>query len=160
MRIGKYKFVIYHFVPYEYKSFEDYLLKMASKGWLLVSFNGLYVKFKKIEPVELKYNVDIMQNYKGANRLEYIDFCRASGWNYICSSNNIQVYSNPDMNATEIETDDEIKFKKINKPSFKQTILISLIFLLIMWGLVGITSDSGNAAYLSQIGFLVTFELN
>ena len=155
MRIGKYKFVLYQFVPYEYKTFEDYLSKMASKGWLLVSFNTLYVKFKKIEPMKLKYNVDIMESHKGFDAREYKDFCKASGWNHVCTSNKIQVYSNTDMDATEIETDDETKFKKINKPSFKQTILVTLILAFGLWMVLSINADSGNAAYLSEVPMLV-----
>ncbi|MGL5069611.1 MAG: DUF2812 domain-containing protein [Sarcina sp.] len=112
MRIGKYKFIIYQFLPYEYKVIEQYLSEMAAKGWILGSINSLYIKFKKVEPKELKYNVCVMENNRIATKKNYIRKARKDGWEYIGSRNKFQIYSNIDKNATDIEFDNEKNYRR------------------------------------------------
>lgn len=49
-------------MPYEYKSLEEYLEKMALKGWILENMMGLFLKFKRSKPKSLKYSVDIVDS--------------------------------------------------------------------------------------------------
>ncbi|MGL4763029.1 MAG: DUF2812 domain-containing protein [Sarcina sp.] len=154
MRIGKYKFIIYQFLPYEYKVIEQYLSEMATKGWILGSINSLYIKFKKVEPKELKYNVCVMENNRIATKKNYIRKARKDGWEYIGSRNKFQIYSNIDKNATDIEFDNEKKLQKVRNKSLQQIVLVLIMLGFMLWLLKGIAELPGDAECLAQISFL------
>lgn len=140
MRIGNTKLVLYDFIAFEYKGLELYLNRMALKGWKLSSIKGGILKFKKIEPKNIKYMVDIVDEisfFDGKDTeyaLEYRKYCTEAGWEFVCERNKLQIYCAEEHKENiEIQTDEEIKFKNICKASLKYVLimLIAPIILLI-----------------------------
>ena len=136
MRIGNSKWVLFNLLPYEYKALENYLEEMALKGWKLKNMRGYLLKFKRIEPKKIKYSVDIMDKisfFDGKNSesaLEYREYCKAAGWEFVCEREKIQIYcSESDLSNNPIHTDEEEKFNCIFKASLKH-VLSSLIMIL------------------------------
>lgn len=60
MEINNKKVVVLDFFAYEISSLIYCLEEMAKKGWLLESISSMYAKFKKIEPKNIKYTIDII----------------------------------------------------------------------------------------------------
>jgi hypothetical protein len=112
------------FLPYECAAAEEYLEIMAEKGWLLQSIKGIFYKFKKIKPKKIKYSVDVLHkvsifDHKDSDvALEYREYCKAAGWNYVCQIGKIQIfYTEEDKKIISIHTDEEEKFKLVFKAS-------------------------------------------
>lgn len=133
------KWVLFNFFPYEYKALEKYLDDMALKGWKLQSIKGVVLKFKKIEPKRIIYSVDVMDKvsfFDGKNSdsaLEYREYCKAAGWDFICEREKIQVYcSESETDRVPIHTDEKEKFNCIFKASLKY-VLLSLFTVIIVF---------------------------
>ncbi len=153
MVLGNKKWVIFNFLPYEYKSLEEYLEKMALKGWILENMMGLFLKFKRSKPKSLKYSVDIVDSvsfFDGKNSdslLEYREYCKEAGWEFVCGREKIQVYcSEIDQERIDIHTDEVEKFNTIRKASLKYVSLnfITLVFLLYSQYIITIGSSDGH----------------
>ena len=67
------------FEPYECLAVEEYLEMMAKQGWLLDTINRPFFRFKKIEPQNLRFYVDI-PNVREDRLGDYIEYCKAAGW--------------------------------------------------------------------------------
>lgn len=153
MVFGNKKWVIFNFLPYEYKSLEEYLEKMAVKGWILEDIRGYYLKFTKSEPKRIRYSVDIMDSisfFDGKDTdkaLEYREYCKEAGWNFVCESDKIQIYSSElDNIKIDIHTDEAEKFNNISKASLKYIFLklITIILLLYSQYIGTVGSDNGH----------------
>lgn len=124
MRIRDYKITYFNFLPYECIAAEEYLDRMAEKGWLLQSIKGTFLIFKKIVPQKMKYSVDVLHNasifdHKDTDAaLEYREYCQTAGWNYICQKGKIQIfYTENNNNTISIHTDEKEKFNAVFKAS-------------------------------------------
>ncbi|WP_352417533.1 DUF2812 domain-containing protein [Clostridium tertium] len=173
MVLGNKKWVIFSFLPYEYKSLEEYLEKMALKGWVLENMMGLFLKFKRSEPKNLKYSVDIMDSVSffdgkdSESLLEYREYCKEAGWEFICGREKIQVYcSEIDQERIDIHTDEVEKFNTICKASLKYVSLnfITLVFLLYSQYIITIGSSDGHflasPLSLGSLLFVSTFSIH
>lgn len=151
------KWVIFDFLPYEYKSLEEYLENMASKGWLLQYMKGYILKFRKAKPKKVKYAVDIMDSISfldGKNSekaLEYREYCKEAGWNFVCESDKIQIYSSEEnVERIEIHTDEREKFNIINKASLKYILLKMFTAIILLYTQYMITIGSSNGYFLAS----------
>jgi len=142
MRSKETKRKLFNFLPYECTAAEEYLELMAEKGWLLQSINGAILKFKKIEPKKLKYSVDVLNkisifDHKDSDvALEYREYCKAAGWNYVCQKGKIQIfYTEDDKKTISIHTDEEEKFKSVIKASLYYVGSEFLLILLFIFNL-------------------------
>ncbi|MGG7214237.1 DUF2812 domain-containing protein [Clostridium nigeriense] len=149
--------VIFNFLPYEYKSLQEYLEKMAIKGWMLEDINGYYLKFIKSSPKNLKYSVDIMDSisfFDGKDTdkaLEYREYCKEAGWNFVCESDKRQIYcSESDENRVDIHTDEIEKFNTITKASLKYVCLSLINLICLLFIQYNITIGSGNGQFLAN----------
>lgn len=157
MVFRKMKIVLFKFLPYEYKSLEEYLEKMALQGWMLESIQGYYLKFNKCQPKKLKYSVDIMDSISFLDEdsekvLEYRDYCKEAGWNFICSSDKTQIYCSELVdNIVDIHTDEIEKFNIIVKASFKYCCLNMITLMCILLTQYISTIGNYNANFLASI---------
>lgn len=147
------KWVIFNFLPYEYESLEEYLEKMAYKGWILEDISGYYLKFIKSSPKKLRYSVDILDSIsfldgKDTDRaLEYREYCNEAGWEFVCEKGKIQVYcSELNEERIDIHTDEVEKFNIIRKSSLKYVFLnlITTIAVLYTQYISTIGNNDGN----------------
>lgn len=130
------------FSPYECAAVEEYLELMSQKGWLLLSIKGNFFKFKKIKPKNIKYSVDVLHkasifDHKDSDvALEYREYCKAAGWNYVCQIGKIQIFYTQDYNkAISIHTDEEEKFKSVFKASLCNMGIQFLLTLMFIFNL-------------------------
>lgn len=151
------KWVIFGFLPYEYKSLEGYLENMASKGWVLQYMKGYIMKFRKANPKKVKYAVDIMDSISfldGKNSekaLEYREYCKEAGWNFVCESDKIQIYSSEEnVERIEIHTDEREKFNIIKKASFKYILLKMITAIMLLYTQYMITIGSSDGDFLAS----------
>lgn len=151
------KWVIFGFLPYEYKSLEEYLENMVSKGWVLQYMKGYIMKFRKANPKKVKYAVDIMDSISfldGKNSekaLEYREYCKEAGWNFVCESDKIQIYSSEEnVERIEIHTDEREKFNIIKKASFKYILLKMITAIMLLYTQYMITIGSSDGDFLAS----------
>ena len=116
------------FQLYECGAMKEYLEEMALNGWRLTFFNRLFFYFEQIQPQALDYSVEIFStasvndSIPAAHTSEYIEYCRAAGWEFVHNSGQFVVFVAASESATPIETDDVARLKTIEKALVKQTI--------------------------------------
>lgn len=157
MVIGNSKYTFFEFLPYEYKALENYLNKMALKGWKLKSIQGKLLKFVKMEPRKLKYSVDTLDGISffdgkdSVTALEYREYCEAAGWNFVCEAEKIQIfYAEEYLQSIAIHTDEEEKFKNISKASLKYIIFALITVSLLLYSQYNSTFGSHDARFLAD----------
>lgn len=157
MRIGNIKFVLFNFLPYEYKALEQYLEDMSLNGWKLYGMAGMILKFKRIEPKRINYSVDIMDKvsfFDGRNSektLEYREYCKKAGWEFVCEREKIQVYcSENEIDSIPIHTDENEKFDCIFKASLKYVLLNLITCIMILYIQYSVTIGGHDARFLAS----------
>lgn len=154
MRVGKTKWIKFNFFPYEIKAMEEYLEEMALKGWKLEKIQRASFKFKRIEPKELKYNVDLLDEIafvdgEGTEKsMEYRKYCEMAGWKFVCDREKFQIYCSENLKDTiEIHTDEVERFNIIKKTTMKYELSIMVvIFFLLFYGYTA----TRNGSFLSD----------
>lgn len=120
----------------DYFSLKEHFEEMARKGWMLEDIGFLTAIYRKIEPKELVFSVELYP--KTANeddKKSFINLCEESGWTYIASSKDIQVFfSNKEDILIPIHTDKKLHKKILTKAIFSD-ILSRIIWplLLVRW---------------------------
>ena len=139
------KLVYLRYLPYECTAIEEYLEQMAEKGWLLTGKQGIFLKFKKVEPEKIKYCVDILgaisdyDHNDTEDALEYREYCERAGWTYVCQNGKMQIFYTKDIeNTVAIHTDAEEKYKTvfweaIKSVGVKLIIMLMFIYLMYLW---------------------------
>ncbi|GAA0182321.1 hypothetical protein SH2C18_47200 [Clostridium sediminicola] len=146
----------------EYKTLEEYLEKMAAKGFMLSEIKRGKFIFTKIEPRELTFNVSLFYHttpfdYPNHEKdKDYKELCEESGWTYCTNTDVYQIfYKEKNNNATPIHTDSEEEYKII-KNTFMKTDFISMILLTFVVGMQFINTLNFNYEYLLNNTFLLT----
>ncbi|MDU5111629.1 MAG: DUF2812 domain-containing protein [Clostridium sp.] len=135
MGINNKKVVVLDFYAYEISSLICYLEEMAKKGWLLESISNMYAKFKKIEPRNIKYTIDIIGKISTYEELdkeslkEYRDKKENEGWKFLYDYKNMQIFYSEYNNEDFVEISEE-KWKV--KEIFKNSIFELFIRMLPM----------------------------
>lgn len=84
--------------PYDRKAMETYFEQMVGNGWMLKEQNGIFWKFESCEPKRVRFQVDyfdkatISDSNPEKKTREYIEYCRACGWNYLDSMGKMQIF--------------------------------------------------------------------
>jgi hypothetical protein len=164
MRSKETKRTLFNFLPYECAAAEEYLELMAEKGWMLQAINGAFLKFKKAEPQKIKYSVDVFHKVSVFDpkdsdaALEYREYCKAAGWNYVCQKGKIQVfYTEDDKKNISIHTDENEKFKSVFKASLYYVGSEFLLILMVIFNLyMQLFSGSVDYTLVSNLGLLST----
>ncbi|WP_238906822.1 DUF2812 domain-containing protein [Clostridium sp. YIM B02506] len=144
------------FEPYECLAVEEYLESMAKQGWLLDTINRPFFRFKRIEPQNLRFYVDI-PNVREDRLGDYIDYCRAAGWRYLDKlDSNFIFYTEDNGKSIDIHTDQKEKFRVVSKMSLSNIVLkIILILMCAYWVYTCLfVMDDFLASNLSIITFL------
>lgn len=130
------KTTIFMFSLLDYKAMEEYFEKMASQGWMLEKIGAWTVKFRKTDPQNLIFTVDLfpyLTAFDSPNNTglkDYHDLCEQSGWHFVTSANKFQIfYANADENPTPIQTDSSVEEKIVRKSVFGIEFLVFLICL-------------------------------
>lgn len=115
---------------------------------------GLFFEFEKCEPIRLKFQVDyfdkatIFDSNPENRTLDYIEYCKESGWNHIFSSGKMQVFYSELDNPVPIQTDESTKLKFIAK-STMATNWSTWIFIPLIFGIMIGIKNMNPQNYLS-----------
>ncbi|MBK5239716.1 DUF2812 domain-containing protein [Clostridium sp.] len=151
MRNKDIKTTYFMYLPYECSALEEYLEKMAKKGWLLTSMKRGFFKFRKIEIKEIKYSVDVLDrvsifDHKDSDvAVEYREYCKTAGWTYICEEGGTQVFcTEGDKEIISIHTDEEEKFEVVFKSSIKVVYVQMFLIIFFIYNIYRqLTNDTG-----------------
>lgn len=117
-------------------SVKEHLERMANKGWLLESIQYNIAKYRRIEPQDIVFSVDVYPEVSPIKRYNkkdvdyYISLCEDVGWKYITSLNNLHIfYSKKEENLIPVQTDEEYKEKILSKSIINE--IVALIIILI-----------------------------
>ncbi|QLY80291.1 DUF2812 domain-containing protein [Clostridium intestinale] len=120
----------FNFEPYECLAVEEYLEMMAKQGWLLDKINRPFFRFKKIEPQNLRFYVDI-PNVREDRLGDYIEYCKAAGWRYLDKlDSNFIFYAEDNDKTIDIHTDQNEKFRVVSKMSLSNIVLLVISILI------------------------------
>lgn len=112
----KSKYVLWGFLPIDYKATECYLEEMAAKGWMLERIGRTFARFRAIEPSRIKFCVDIYKEggpFKPEDTdasIAYRNLCAEAGWSYISAQDYLQYFhAEVDAHPIPLQTDDVLE---------------------------------------------------
>ena len=120
---------------YEIGAIEEYLEKMALEGLFFCERRGYRWYFKKGEPKKLRYYVDIFDKASWfdtrpeSETLDYLEYCRAGGWEHICTDGKYQFFYSENEDAVAIETDQKKKLRMLHNASVVNCLVIPAIWV-------------------------------
>ena len=170
---------IFTAAQYDFKAIEEYLEKMALKGYMFTEIKGIFWCFEKCEPTKLRFQVDNFDKatiFDGASEgetTEYVEYCEQCGWHYITGNGKMQFFYTEDENAVPIQTDAGLELKNVVKSTLKSNIfswfVLPAAFLLnIVIGMLQIFDNtygiftnniSGDNLMCIGVGFYVVYIL-
>lgn len=165
MIVKNHKFTIFPVVAFEYRALEQYLEKMALKGWKLQSIKYNCLRFVSIKPKRIKYSVAMMEDMcffdedNNDKALEFKEYCMSAGWNFLCQMNKVQIYcSEKDEENIPIYTEDKEKFRVIFRTSLGYILenIFAIIFVLAIQYMI---KKAGMIDFLAQKSSIIVLTL-
>lgn len=122
---------------YNHTGIAAHLAKMAKKGWMIESITNAYWTYRKIEPKDIHFSVSYYPRASDFDpepteeQQEFNDFCACTGWKYICSWFQMQVFCNERANPLPLDTDPITEVDTLHR-ACKKNFLIGYYFLLVV----------------------------
>ncbi len=157
----KYRFSINYLNINNISQVEEYLEGKAREGLLLkrIVMGNLFI-FEKVEARDLVFTIAPNELETSYNRMakdekkEYDELCKISGWNYITSSFNLQIYYRERSElGLDIHTDDDLEFEVLESIGNKQLKSLYISLPLLMLISAGNISALLNTSYRIRSGF-------
>lgn len=133
---------LFIFSACDINAMEEHFEQMARKGWMLDKVGEYLVRYKRIEPRELKFCIDLFPKLSvfdysnNKDVLEYRNPYIDSGWNFLAASNKFQVfYSQKEDNLPLIQIDEREKQSIINKFLLSEMFIFTICLLIFIWNL-------------------------
>lgn len=120
---------------YDHTGIEKRLKKMAEKGWMLEKITSLGWVYRRTEPKNGQFSITY---YPKASEFDpeltegqkmYQEFTARSGWQFICSSAQMQVFYTEQEDPTPIETDPVMQVDNIHSAAKKGFLWSYFLFL-------------------------------
>ena len=130
------KYVVTQYCFYDRTGIQKMLEKQAAKGWLLESIDQFSWKYRRTEPQKLHFAVtyypkaSMFDPYPTVGEELYRDFIGHSGWQFVASNAQLQVFCTEEENPVPIETDPVVEIQNIHK-AVKKNFLPSYILMLL-----------------------------
>ena len=115
------KRVITQFCFYDRTGIQKMLERQAAKGWMLESIGQLGWKYRRIEPKNVRFAVtyypkaSMFDPYPTVGEELYQEFAAHSGWQFVASNAQLQVFCTEAENPVPIETDPVVELQNIHK---------------------------------------------
>jgi hypothetical protein len=143
----------------ELKTLETRFSKMAAKGWLIDKVTLFSYGYKKAEPQELQFIVDILPQItafdypENEDAQEYRRMCEVSGWKFAAASKQMQVFYAEKKSAMPIpiHTDQKIEARNLLRACGKHELPFVLLELVLLWFAWGRIFANGYDLFLSNI---------
>lgn len=164
---GRYKRELMTYLLFDYEGIEEHLEKMAAKGWYLDTPGNTIWKYREGEPAEVKYAVTYVPQASQfdpepvTEQKTLEEFCAEAGWEKVGDFLQAQIYMNPNPQAVDIETEEEVRIEVIREAMQKSfvpaNVVLTLLMLFNLWrGLNGFFDDplsrlSGYGGLLSTL---------
>lgn len=167
--MAKVKYRLNNFVMFEYRNVEEYLAKMAAKGWRLEKCGGWFWKYRRAEPKAVSYAVTYVPQasyYDPGPTPEQValeEFCDEAGWEKVGDWAQAQIYCNERPDPVPLETEESVRLdiiKKSMKKSFLPANLFSVVLFVLMFVLGVIGFRKQPVAVLSQWSMLLVFVMS
>lgn len=106
---------------YDHTNIEKHLEKKAQKGWLLTKMSRFTWEYQRIEPKKLHFAVTYYPKASEFDpeplegQLIYRDYSERTGWKFVCSSAQMQVFYNEETDPIPMETDPIVEVDTIHK---------------------------------------------
>lgn len=120
----------------DYKTLEKKLEAYASKGLILKKKGLFFGNFEKTQPQNLKYAIAFFGDdpvfnpqYK-ENKQNFFDYAKAAGWDFVCASNQMQIFSSSLENPASFDTDATEQLNHIHRAMKKSLIPSQMLMLL------------------------------
>lgn len=142
----KTKTVVTQFCFYDRTGIQKMLEKQAQKGWMLESIGSFGWKYRKTEPKNLRFAVTY---YPNASMFDpqptvgeelYQEFVSCSGWQFVTSNAQLQVFCTEAEDPVPIETDALVELNNIHravKKSFLPAYCVMLACAMMNLALMG-----------------------
>ena len=128
---------------------EEHLAKMAQKGWMIESITNAYWTYRKIEPKDIHFTASYYPRASDFDpepteeQKEFNDYCARTGWQYVCSWFQMQIFCNEAKNPLPLDTDPIIEVDNIHRACKKNFLigywlLFALGFMTSAYSLAGI----------------------
>ena len=115
------KRVITQFCFYDRTGIQKMLEKQAAKGWMLESIGQLGWKYRRMEPKNVHFavtyyaNASMFDPYPTVGEELYQEFVAHSGWRFVASNAQLQIFCTEEENPVPIETDPMVELQNIHK---------------------------------------------
>ena len=126
---------------YDRTGIQNYLQEQAAKGWMLDKAGSVCWRFRRTEPRKLKFSVvyfpeaDLYDPGPGEGEQTFREYCEHSGWHFVGSQAQMQIFYSESANPVPIDTDPVIEVENIHK-SMKKSMLSgywSLLVCSVIW---------------------------
>ena len=113
---------------------EAWLSDQARKGWHLESVGGVFYRFRKGDPADVTYRLDLQTSGK-FDRSEYLGLFRDAGWEHVCRFGAWYYFRTPTGTGTppEIHTDAASRAAKYQR----LLLLLLVVSVPLITGLIG-----------------------
>lgn len=169
------KSVVTQFCFYDRTGIQKMLEKQAQNGWMLESIGQFSWKYRRTEPKEVRYavtyyaNASMFDPHPTVGEEMYQEFVAHSGWQFVASNAQMQIFCTEAENPVPIETDPLVELENIHravKKSFLPGYFIMLAaatlnLFLIGWRLYDNFSGTlaNNANLFSILCWMLLFSL-
>lgn len=115
------KRVITQFCFYDRTGIQKMLEKQAEKGWMLESIGQLGWKYRRTEPKKIRFAVtyypkaSMFDPYPTVGEELYQEFVAHSGWRFVASNAQLQIFCTEAEDPVPIETDPLVELQNIHK---------------------------------------------
>lgn len=126
-----------YFSFYNHTGIENHLTKMARKGWMIESITNVYWTYRRIEPKEIHFTASYYPRASDFDpeptdeQKEFNDFCARTGWRYVCSWFQMQIFSNEAEKPLPLDTDPIMEVDNIQR-ACKKNFLIGYWILFVL----------------------------
>ena len=113
---------------YDRTGIQNYLREQAARGWMLHKAGTICWTFRRAEPRDLKFSVvyfpeaDLYDPAPGEGEQTFREYCEHSGWHFVGSQAQMQIFYSEWENPVPIDTDPVIEVENIHK-SMKKSLL-------------------------------------
>ena len=134
---------------YNHTGVEEHLTNMARKGWMIESITNVSWTYRKIEPKEIHSTASYYPRASDFDpepteeQKEFNDYCARTGWQYVCSWFQMQIFCNEADNPLPLDTDPIMEVCNIHRACKKNFLigywlLFALGFVASAYSLAGI----------------------